>query len=75
MKLSRFKFLTAIIFILVVFCFKLNCLSQNKTTSPNILLIIVDDLRPELGVYGNNIIKTPHIDALAQDGMFLKCLL
>ena len=72
MKLSRFKFLTTIVFILALFCFKLNCLSQNKTTSPNIILIIVDDLRPELGVYGNNIIKTPHIDALAQDGMVFK---
>ena len=72
MKLSHFKFLTAIVFILVLFCFKLNCFSQNKTASPNIILIIVDDLRPELEVYGNNIIKTPHINALAQDGMIFK---
>lgn len=57
---------------LVLFFCKLNCFSQNKTTSPNIILIIVDDLRPELGVYGNNIIKTQHIDALAQDGMIFK---
>jgi iduronate 2-sulfatase len=32
---------------------------------PNILFIIADDLRPELGSYGVAGIKTPHIDALA----------
>ncbi|MFT7069561.1 MAG: arylsulfatase A-like enzyme, partial [Spirosomataceae bacterium] len=35
---------------------------------PNILFIAVDDLRPELGCYGNEIIKTPNIDKLAADG-------
>ena len=34
----------------------------------NILFITVDDLRPELGVYGNQIIKTPNIDQLANAG-------
>src|SRR3712207_4905901 len=32
---------------------------------PNVLLIISDDLRPELGSYGVEGIKTPHLDALA----------
>jgi len=35
----------------------------------NILLIIVDDLRPELGCYGHEPIITPHIDQLASGGM------
>src|SRR6266851_1048838 len=35
----------------------------------NVLFIISDDLRPELGSYGNQIIKTPNIDALAARGM------
>ena len=38
-------------------------------TKPNILFIAVDDLRPELGCYGNTIIKSPHIDQLAKQGM------
>jgi arylsulfatase A-like enzyme len=33
-----------------------------------VLFIISDDLRPELGCYGNSIIKTPNVDALAARG-------
>ncbi len=35
----------------------------------NVLMIAVDDLRPEAGCYGVPIIKTPHIDALASQGL------
>src|SRR5690349_1298154 len=35
----------------------------------NVLFIIVDDLRPELGCYGNTIVKTPNIDRLARNGV------
>lgn len=34
----------------------------------NVLFIIVDDLRPELGCYGTPIIQSPNIDALAETG-------
>ena len=43
--------------------------SGQKKAPPNILFIPVDDLRPELGCYGNTIIKTPNIDAIAKNGM------
>ena len=36
--------------------------------SPNILFIAVDDLRTELGCYGNTQIKSPNIDRLASEG-------
>ncbi|MDF1754550.1 MAG: sulfatase-like hydrolase/transferase [Verrucomicrobiales bacterium] len=35
---------------------------------PNVLMILVDDLKPALGSYGDPIAKTPHIDALAARG-------
>lgn len=35
----------------------------------NILLIIVDDLRADLGIYGDSQANTPHIDDLAQRGI------
>lgn len=40
---------------------------------PNVLFVSVDDLRPELGCYGNSEIKTPHFDAFSETGTtFLK---
>jgi iduronate 2-sulfatase len=41
-------------------------------TKPNILFIAVDDLRTELGCYGNTHIKSPHIDRLAETGVTFK---
>lgn len=35
---------------------------------PNVLLICVDDLRPELGCYGVQYVRSPNIDALASRG-------
>ncbi|KAB2648654.1 MAG: sulfatase [Verrucomicrobiota bacterium] len=42
-------------------------LSADK--QPNILFIAVDDLRPELGCYGKDYIKSPNIDSLAKSGI------
>ena len=40
---------------------------------PNILFVSVDDMRPEIGCYGNKEIKTPCFDAFAKTGTtFLK---
>ncbi len=37
---------------------------------PNVLFILSDDLRPAaLGCYGSKNVKTPHLDALARDGV------
>ncbi len=38
---------------------------RKKKQKYNVLFIIADDLRPELGAYGVNGIKTPNLDALA----------
>jgi len=42
---------------------------SGKNQKYNVLFIAVDDLRPELGCYGNRIIKTPNIDKLASWGV------
>ena len=40
-----------------------------EASRPNVLFIVVDDLRPELGCYGKDYIKSPSIDRLAAAGM------
>ena len=43
----------------------------------NVLLIMIDDLRPELGAYGSTAVKSPNIDKLAGANLLrtLSCLL
>jgi uncharacterized sulfatase len=41
----------------------------SNVRKPNILLIIVDDLRDHLGCYGKSVVKSPHIDRLAARGV------
>jgi len=45
---------------------------QGLEKRPNVLFIVVDDLRPEIGCYGNRVVKTPHMDRLAARGMVFK---
>lgn len=49
------------------------CLFETRaapaTERPNVLLILVDDLKPALGCFGDPVARTPHLDALATRGM------
>lgn len=38
---------------------------QSHAERPNVLFIAADDLRNDLGCYGNTLVKTPHLDRLA----------
>jgi len=44
-------------------------MANAKPQYPNILLLYMDDLRPELASYGVSQIISPHIDALAEKGV------
>lgn len=46
--------------------------SAEAATRPSVLLICVDDLKPNLGCYGDTIAKSPNIDRLAKRGMMFK---
>ncbi len=41
-----------------------------RDTRPNILLVMADQLTPSvLRAYGNAVAQTPHLDALAEEGV------
>lgn len=62
MRILKIKCITYFLFL-----FNLVAFAQDRER-PNVLFIFVDDLRPELGCYGNDVIKTPNIDKLAEVG-------
>lgn len=49
--------------------FSLVLLTVEAQQKPNVLFIAVDDLRPELGCYGQSQIVSPNIDKLAESGL------
>ncbi|MHC4561084.1 MAG: sulfatase-like hydrolase/transferase [Planctomycetota bacterium] len=46
-----------------------NSCNNASTGKPNILFIAVDNLRPELGCYGQELVQSTNIDRLAREGM------
>ena len=60
-----------LIFLLTIYVFIpfVGISSNGQQDKPNILLILVDDLKPNLGVYGDPVAVSPNIDRLANMGM------
>ena len=61
------QFLRRTLCLCIVFCSVLTAAGQ-AAERPNVLLICVDDLRPELNCYGAGYIQSPNIDELASSG-------
>ena len=40
-----------------------------RPAKPNVLHLVADDMRPQLGCYGHDFMKTPHIDNLSATGL------
>ncbi len=64
--MNRLSFLMVPIF----FCSIM--LTAQEKKQYNILFIAVDDLRPDIGAYGNKLVKTPNIDRLAAMGTIFR---
>ncbi|TFG94652.1 MAG: heparan N-sulfatase, partial [Calditrichales bacterium] len=59
-----------LILIVVLLANFAGCGEGDKQTPPNILVLIADDAGwRDFGCYGNDLIQTPHVDALAAAGM------
>ena len=60
------------IFVLTLLAFKFAVCASSLTAAandrPNVLLLLVDDLKPALGCYGDSIARTPSLDKLAASG-------
>ncbi len=60
------------IFVLTLLAFKFAVCASSLTATandrPNVLLLLVDDLKPALGCYGDSIARTPSLDKLAASG-------
>ena len=56
-------------FKLLIFFLPLLCFSQKNIKKPNVLLLYMDDLRPELKSYGETYIYSPNIDKLSKKGV------
>ena len=56
-------FIVAIAFLLF------GCNSEEKKPQYNVLFIMIDDLRPQLGCYGDELVKSPKIDKLAEQSL------
>ena len=56
-------------FFIFFLLFSLVVSAQNQPQPKNVLFIMVDDLRPELSLYGQNRIISPNIDALGASGV------
>lgn len=61
MKLRDFVFVITLILILT------SCVSKKE--KKNVLLIFVDDFRPEINSWGHHYIQTPNLDRLAEAGV------
>ncbi|MEO9894486.1 sulfatase [Aurantibacter sp.] len=64
MKSFQIKLQLLIISIFLISCSK----EREKEKQPNVLFIAIDDLRAELGVYDNDYVISPNIDAIANEG-------
>ncbi|MGC6455961.1 MAG: sulfatase [Coraliomargaritaceae bacterium] len=69
MSFDKLSASSGLLFALVVVQFFNVSLCAASEKSPlNVLFIVIDDLRPELGCYGSSAIQTPHMDRLAYQG-------
>lgn len=70
---SKVQFSTLLLYLLILLS-SYSCDNPEKGTDEpksrmNVLFIMADDLRPELGVYGNELVKSPNFDRLAKESI------
>ena len=70
--LINIKYYQKLLIAFLIFLSISSVLSQSIRSNqqkPNVILILVDDLKPNLGIYGDDFSKSPNIDQLAREGI------
>ena len=68
LRYQIFKKLVSLWFLPILFLFT-GC-AENQKDQPNVILIMADDMGwAQTGYYGHPILKTPHLDAMAENGL------
>ncbi|MDP6718221.1 MAG: sulfatase-like hydrolase/transferase, partial [Pirellulaceae bacterium] len=55
-------------FLFLVIAANVIIVSAGSAAPRNVVLFVTDDQSPDTGCYGNRVIKTPNLDAIARDG-------
>ena len=63
------KMINVFLVLIVLSCQNTFAQIVEEPTKPNVLFIIVDDLKPIIGCYGDPFVKTPNIDRFAKEGV------
>jgi len=75
LKFPKFNKSPSFLVCLITLLFlNLGCSRSDKNTSlegkPNIILVMIDNVGfPEIGINGNDLVKTPHLDRFASEGI------
>ena len=70
--LINIKYYQKLLIAFLIFLSISSVLSQSIRSNqqkPNVILILIDDLKPNLGIYGDDFSKSPNIDQLAREGI------
>jgi iduronate 2-sulfatase len=65
----RVPLMKLVVSILLLFAMTIELQSLSAGETLNVLFIASDDMRPQLGCYGDTFVKSPNLDALAKRGM------
>ncbi len=56
----------------ILFLTGCSLIKDEVSQKPNVLFIVVDDMRPELGCYGNSTVISPNMDRIAEHGLLFE---